>query len=215
LPAAPLGTIVAMLRAVLNTSALAVYEVSAGRIRQRYIDPSTDTRAEQVWDQHRGELLGGTKVRAEGAVYFPIVQERVLGILEAIGVDDRQIDPFGMSMLMCAVRLIPAALECLDGAADAATAAGEAASAGSVVAGHGDPEQLMRVTLDELERQRVLTLLERHEWVVSAVARALGVDRVTVYRKMNKLGIRRAAPSPKDPRRSDGAGPLAARLACG
>jgi len=48
LPPAPLGTVVAILRSVLNTSALAVFEVSAGHIHCRYVDPSSESRADRV-----------------------------------------------------------------------------------------------------------------------------------------------------------------------
>ena len=35
------------------------------------------------------------------------------------------------------------------------------------------------------------TLLEEHEWNISAAARATGVDRMSVYKLLERLGINR------------------------
>lgn len=216
LPPTPLGTIVPILRSVLGTSALALFEVSAGRIRCRYVDASLESRAERVWADHRTELLGGNTVHVAGAAYFPLVEDRVVGVLEAVGAADRTLDRFAMSLLMCTLRVLPEALRCCDEAApDMAADMAFAADPEHAASEHADNEHVMRLALDELERQRLLALLDRHDWVVSAVARALAVDRVTVYRKMGKLGLRRPEPSPKAPRHGAGPDPLGLPVACG
>jgi transcriptional regulator of acetoin/glycerol metabolism len=46
------------------------------------------------------------------------------------------------------------------------------------------------------ERQLLLQLLEQHRWNVSSVAKALGVSRNTLYRKLHKLHIEVAGPPP-------------------
>lgn len=48
--------------------------------------------------------------------------------------------------------------------------------------------------LDEFTRRRLLELLDRHAWDTAAVARALGIDRTTVYRRMRRLRIENAEP---------------------
>jgi transcriptional regulator of acetoin/glycerol metabolism len=40
------------------------------------------------------------------------------------------------------------------------------------------------------ERETVLSLLDEHRWNVSNVAKALGISRNTLYRKMRRLHIR-------------------------
>jgi len=42
-----------------------------------------------------------------------------------------------------------------------------------------------------VERRQLLAVLNRHEWNLSRVARVLGVTRVTVYKRMARLGIQR------------------------
>jgi hypothetical protein len=42
---------------------------------------------------------------------------------------------------------------------------------------------------DEIERRKLLLLLDRYEWRISQVARVLKVQRQTVYRRLEKLNI--------------------------
>lgn len=204
-PADALRSAVAMLRTLLKTAELAMFEVSAGQIHCCYIDPTTESRAERVWAEHRSELLGGAIVRTEGAVYFPIVQERLVGVLEAIGVDDRQLDALAWPVLVCTLSLLPHALDVF-GASAAANVPGDATPAPPrpAVPEHTGLDRMVHLALQEAERQRLRRVLDRHEWNVSAVARAWRVDRVTVYRKMIKLGLGRIKPSAKAPRRRHG-----------
>jgi two-component system nitrogen regulation response regulator NtrX len=44
---------------------------------------------------------------------------------------------------------------------------------------------------DAFERRFLTALLERHDWNVSAVSRAAGLDRMTVYKMLSRLGLSR------------------------
>jgi hypothetical protein len=50
------------------------------------------------------------------------------------------------------------------------------------------------------EREHLLLLLERNEWNIARVARLLGVSRLTVYRRLSRLGVSR----PDGPKRMPG-----------
>jgi DNA-binding NtrC family response regulator len=45
-------------------------------------------------------------------------------------------------------------------------------------------------SLEEVERGHVRTILERKEWNITHAARALGIDRATLYNKIKKYGLR-------------------------
>jgi len=47
------------------------------------------------------------------------------------------------------------------------------------------------MTMDEAERQHLETALKSHEWNLQATARALGISRATLYRKIEKYNISR------------------------
>jgi len=49
----------------------------------------------------------------------------------------------------------------------------------------GEPDSLA-----EVEKKHVRTVLERTEWNITQTARILGVDRVTIYNKIKKYGLR-------------------------
>ena len=51
------------------------------------------------------------------------------------------------------------------------------------------PEELD--SLAEVEKQHVAAMLERTEWNITRAAEALGIDRVTVYNKIKKYGLKR------------------------
>jgi len=46
--------------------------------------------------------------------------------------------------------------------------------------------------VDEFDRRFMITLLEEHAWNISAAARATGVDRMSVYKLLDRLGIERS-----------------------
>jgi DNA-binding NtrC family response regulator len=55
-------------------------------------------------------------------------------------------------------------------------------------------------TLVDVERRHIETTLQEHDWNVSRSAAALGIDRVTLYKKMKRFGLKR--PGDPDPPRS-------------
>jgi hypothetical protein len=50
---------------------------------------------------------------------------------------------------------------------------------------------LERTPSDEVSRQQLLLLLERHEWNIARVARALKVTRTTIYKRLERYGVER------------------------
>jgi two-component system response regulator HydG len=44
--------------------------------------------------------------------------------------------------------------------------------------------------IDAFDRRYVTRLLEAHDWNISAAARAAGVDRMSIYKLLTRLGIR-------------------------
>jgi len=65
-------------------------------------------------------------------------------------------------------------------------------------------ESYLEQTSDvEIERRRLLLLLERHEWNLSRVAREVGRTRATIYKRLAAFGIsRRRVPKMARPGRS-------------
>ena len=55
----------------------------------------------------------------------------------------------------------------------------------------GEPPE---VSLDAVERRHILRTLEQLNWNQTHAARALGIDRVTLYHKINRYGLRSVAP---------------------
>ena len=61
---------------------------------------------------------------------------------------------------------------------------------------------LERTGTDDVARQQLLVLLEKHEWNIARVARLMGVTRATIYNRIAKLGIeRRHVPKAAPPKR--------------
>ncbi|MBN1292016.1 MAG: hypothetical protein JXB48_09280 [Candidatus Latescibacteria bacterium] len=50
-------------------------------------------------------------------------------------------------------------------------------------------KQANQKTLDEIEKEYVLGILDMHEWKYKTAAKHLGIDRSTLYRKLKKYGI--------------------------
>ncbi len=44
-------------------------------------------------------------------------------------------------------------------------------------------------SLDELEKNHIKNILNKYSWNISASAKALKVDRVTLYNKINKYDL--------------------------
>jgi len=50
--------------------------------------------------------------------------------------------------------------------------------------------------VDEFDRRFMMSLLEAHSWNISAAARVTGVDRMSIYKLLERLGIERSPGSP-------------------
>jgi two-component system response regulator AtoC len=50
----------------------------------------------------------------------------------------------------------------------------------------GEPSASLR----EMERRHILRILDKHQWNITRSAEALGIDRVTLYHKIKKYGLR-------------------------
>ena len=46
-------------------------------------------------------------------------------------------------------------------------------------------------SLDSVEKTHILSVLKKNKWNISASAKILGIDRVTIYKKLEKYGIKR------------------------
>jgi transcriptional regulator with PAS, ATPase and Fis domain len=46
-------------------------------------------------------------------------------------------------------------------------------------------------SIENVEKTHILSVLEKNNWNISASAKVLGIDRVTVYKKLEKYGIKR------------------------
>ncbi len=47
------------------------------------------------------------------------------------------------------------------------------------------------LSLAEVEKNHILNVLQAHNWNISTAAKLLGIDRVTIYKKLRKYGIQR------------------------
>src|SRR5262249_53124507 len=50
-------------------------------------------------------------------------------------------------------------------------------------------KEAKRRTIDAFDRRYVTRLLEAHNWNTSAAARAAGIDRMAIYKLLQRLGI--------------------------
>lgn len=47
------------------------------------------------------------------------------------------------------------------------------------------------LSLSEVEKAHILQVLEQHHWNITSASKVLGIDRVTIYKKLKKYGIKR------------------------
>ena len=64
--------------------------------------------------------------------------------------------------------------------------------AGGPSAGDSEAAGSLKRELAQPERKLILEALERHNWRRDAAARALGINRTSLYKKLKRLGIRLA-----------------------
>lgn len=87
---------------------------------------------------------------------------------------------------------IPAAREAVAGAGALLATAVHAPETGGLTVMEEAVDRFLEMTSREaIERRQLMTLLNRHEWNIARVARALGCNRVTVYKRMRRLGVPR------------------------
>jgi len=55
----------------------------------------------------------------------------------------------------------------------------------------GIPEFQSDLSLESVEKTHILNVLENNRWNISSSAQILGIDRVTIYKKLEKYGIKR------------------------
>ena len=48
-----------------------------------------------------------------------------------------------------------------------------------------------RQTLEEMEKQHIFSMLERHQWNIAKASRVLDIDRTTLHKKIKKYGLER------------------------
>ena len=53
------------------------------------------------------------------------------------------------------------------------------------------PEFSTGLSLDAVEKNHILNVLNKNNWNISSSAQILGIDRVTIYKKLQKYGIKR------------------------
>lgn len=122
------------------------------------------------WRESSRRLLNGFSVREDLKVILPISgSDRTvvaLVYLEAAAVDEAT------------------ALDVSPALADAVLRA-QSGPIRSVISGYVE-----HTPLDEMERERLKLLFSRYEYFIARVARALGVSTQTIYRRLDKYGLR-------------------------
>jgi hypothetical protein len=164
-------------------------------IHQGVIDVVTE-----AWTQHRAKLLAGEPIvgigpatpdtsraarevfsESEAYVVKPVAHAgRVLGLLFIEGPKT-----VGGSHLGVVDKLAHIAAIALRVPAPPPMPAGPSSPVGQI------DSYLERTPPNEVAREQLLVLLERHEWNLSRVARALGITRRTMYLRLDRYGIER------------------------
>jgi hypothetical protein len=133
---------------------------------------------------HRGELDGGLALSgsadeidpsSQGSfVLAPVLEADQLVAVLFVGTDGPRLrDPKDLNALVQFCRMLGAAIQ------------------GPLVALGGLKEFLEQTPSDEVARQQLLALLERHEWNIARVARAMGTTRSTIYKRLERYGAER------------------------
>lgn len=117
--------------------------------------------------------------------------QRTLGQGRLSRSDDRFLVPILRGERLVAVVFLTAVQLDLGSIAEVAGLVGEAVlRAGRQPAAASPVEEYLEKTpAEEIERRKLLILLERHEWNVARVARELRVTRTTIYKRLESFGI--------------------------
>ena len=139
----------------------------------------------RAWSSHRSDLAAGRALYGaaiemdpehEGGTFVlaPLMQgEDISGLLYVQADDPRFHDPKDLDALVQFSRMFVSAL------------------LGPPVRLAGLYDFLERTPSGEVARQQLLVLLERHEWNIARVARALNVTRTTIYKRLERYGLER------------------------
>jgi len=126
------------------------------------------TTVNQLWKVEARGLRAGRPVNGDGYRVLPLMDARVLiGLLfieGGDGVEPKSPDVVALAATLKIARENPFRLEADD---------------------------MEIVTGAEIERQRLLSALERHEWNIARVARLIGVTRRTIYLRLKRYNIDR------------------------
>jgi regulatory Fis family protein len=168
----------------------AVFRVDEGRLAlfaSRGVDQAALDAAHADWKAHAATLAGGEMFYAATApdgggpaarASVPIRSEdAVAGILYVDSAEPHFLDAADCQRLVKFNRILARAL------ATPVTPAGERP--------RGWERYLERTSVDDMERERLLLLLERNEWNIARVARLMQVTRRTVYLRLARYGVPR------------------------
>jgi transcriptional regulator with GAF, ATPase, and Fis domain len=168
----------------------AVFRVDADRLTlfaSRGLDQAALDAAHADWKAHAATLAGGEMFYAptapagdgpEARAAVPILtDDAVAGILYVDSAEPHFLDAADCQRLAKFNRILARAL------AAPATPAGDRP--------RGWERYLERTSVDDMERERLLLLLERNEWNIARVARLMNVTRRTVYLRLARYGVPR------------------------
>lgn len=137
--------------------------------------------AEGVWSEAREGFERGQTVREAGGAFVPLLDDdgECVGLL-ALDVDPDQADPAQRSFVAAMV----------DSIRQAVVDSGCQERVWPL-----DPTLAGADAFERLERAQLLTALEHCDWNVSWAARALGVTKQALYRRMQKHAVTRPRPA--------------------
>ena len=154
----------------------------------RGLDQAALDAAHADWHAHTATLAGGemfyapTSAAGEGPearASLPIRnEESIVGILYVDSAEAHFLDAGDCNRLLKFTRILARAL-----AAPPAPPTGQRPL--------GWERYLERTSVDAIERERLLLLLERNEWNIARVARLMSVTRRTIYLRLARYGVAR------------------------
>jgi hypothetical protein len=126
------------------------------------------TALQRLWKIEASDLRAGRPVNGNGYRVLPLMDARALiGLLfieGGEGVEPKSPDVIALAATLKTALQHPARL---------------------------DADDMEIVAGAEIERQRLLSALERHEWNIARVARLIGVTRRTIYLRLRRYKIER------------------------
>jgi transcriptional regulator with GAF, ATPase, and Fis domain len=168
----------------------AVFRIDDGGLElfaSRGLDQAALDAAHADWKAHAATLAAGetfyaptsaSGARPEARASLPIRgEDAVLGVLYVDSAEAHFLDAADCARLAKFDRILARAL------------VAPAAPAGERPAGF--ERYLERTSVDDMERERLLLLLERNEWNIARVARLMSVTRRTVYLRLARYGVPR------------------------